>query len=418
LKQFNRVLCLAGACAALLASSARLHSQEPPGFETLFKLALKHVEEPALAEEALVQARQDRNIALGNWLPRLTLKAEHDFFENRQVWEQPALRLNGRQDLLTGLRQPLALQAGGALVAAAEYGRSIARRELARRVHAAWVEAARLQAELASQSEVAAATEEALKELRRRVNLGQSRRAEMSSAQAQLARVKATALGLQSDLQVAQETISSLCGLPAGQTVMALELVQPYPGPVRSQEELNQAAMDQAQVQASRELYRAASARRRAAAGDFLPSLFAEGNAWVQRQGGVEGPAWDVSLGVDLPLFNGGARLAALRKERSREESAGLELKLIQREALLEARQAWAQWSMAQARLQASRDALRAAEKSYSDQRADFKLSLVTSLEVLRAAEAVETARRDMLRDQAGALETAFRLRLACGDLP
>jgi outer membrane protein len=95
--------------------------------------------------------------------------------------------------------------------------------------------------------------------------------------------------------------------------------------------------------------------------------------------------------------------------------SAELLLRQAERLASRELRQAWQGLNSSLAKAEASRLALEAAEQSYRDQTRDFKNALVTSLDLLNAFQAVETARLDHLRARYDAQLAALRLRLASG---
>jgi outer membrane protein len=146
-----------------------------------------------------------------------------------------------------------------------------------------------------------------------------------------------------------------------------------------------------------------------------LPQLYAEGNWYLARQNGASGPDWDALLGLDLPLFKGGAQLAKLKAAEAGVKAAELRLGLAKREATREARQAWRGLKQALARSEATRAALEAAEKSLQDQQKDFRNSLVTQLEMLQAFQTVENARLDNVNARYDAHRARLRLQVAVG---
>jgi len=168
-------------------------------------------------------------------------------------------------------------------------------------------------------------------------------------------------------------------------------------------------------VTSAEQALKVAEARHLAAQGGYGPSLFAEANAYAAHQGGASGPAWDAQIGVDLPIFRFGAQRARVRQSEADLRAAQLERDLAVREAGRESRQARAALDLALDRVRASEQSLAAAEKSYADQKRDFDESLITSLDLNRAQDAVESARLDASSARWDAQRAALRLRLALG---
>lgn len=386
-----------------LALSAALPAQ-PVDLQQLYQAAVARSERLGQAAASQDKAGAIKAEALGEWLPQLSLRARENFADlGNQSLQSPALSLNARQDLLRGLDQPAALRAGDALEAQAAAQMKKARQDLAREIGAAYFNVLALEEQLSIEREALANAEAAVTELKSRVALGRNRRAELSSSEAQAARVAAALTVMEARLAEARLALSSLSGLPVDQALAA---------PLTPSAAVDAEAPS---VLAAREALRLAQARRLGVAGGFLPTLFAEGNYHLARQGGASGPAWDAQLGLDLPLFQFGALRARLKQSDADRRSAQLELDLVSREAKREKDQAQAALSLAQARVEASTRALSAAEKSYSDQQRDFRNSLVSSLDLLRAFDILESARLDASNARWDAQRAAFRLRLAQG---
>lgn len=386
-----------------MAASAALPAQALD-LQTLFESALARSERMGQAAASQDKASAIKAEALGEWLPQLSLRARENFADlGNQSLQSPALSLNARQDLLRGLDQPAALRAGDALEGQAAALEKKARQDLAREVGAAYFNVLALEEQLGIEREALANAEAAVAELKNRVALGRNRRAELSSSEAQAARVAAALTVMEARLAEARLALSSLSGVPVDQA-LAVPL-----SPSAA------ADAEPPSVLAAREALRLAQARRLGVAGGFLPTLFAEGNYHLARQNGAAGPAWDAQLGLDLPLFQFGAQRARLRQSEADRRSAELELALVTREAQREKDQAQAALTLAQARVEASTRALAAAEKSYADQQKDFRNSLVSSLDLLRAFDTLESARLDASNARWDAQRAGLRLRLAQG---
>jgi outer membrane protein TolC len=371
---------------------------------SVFEAAVARSERLGQAQTAQEKAAAIRAEALGEWLPQLSLRARESFADRgNSSLQSPALSLNARQELLRGLDQPAALRAGDALEAQALAQAAKARQDLAREVGGAYLNVLALEEQLAIEREALANAEAAVAELRKRVDLGRNRRAELSSSEAQAARVAAVLAVLEARLLEARLSLASLSGLPVDQP-----LAPPQEAPLPT-------GAEAPTVQAAREALRVAQARRLGVAGGFWPTLFAEGNYHLARQDGGDGPAWDAQVGLDLDVFQFGAQRARLRQSDADLRSAQLELALAEREAQRERDQAEAGLRLARARVEASSRALEAADKGYADQQRDFRNSLVSSLDLLNAFSTLENARLEASNARWDAQRAALRLRLALG---
>lgn len=397
----------------LALSFSALGRAEMLGYADLLKLASQRSENLGIARQGLEIAASRRRQALGAWLPQLNVKAGEAFADlGNRDFQSPSARLNLREDLFTGLDQPAALKGGDAQELQAKAALEAAQRAVENELGTAYFKVLQVEEELESERAVAKLATDAVAELRSRVALGRNRRAEQSSAEAQVARVQATLASLEGDRAEARETLASLCGVPVEQ---ALAPVAVLPESATALSEMQARLASLPALEVLRQNLALAEAAQLAAKGAFLPSLYAEGNWYLARQNGASGSSWDANIGLDLPLFRGGSLIAKKRAADAAVESARLQLAKAERESGRELRQAWQGLASALAQAEASRLALEAAERSHKDQMKDFKNALVTSLDLLSAFQIVESSRLEYLRARYNAHRAALRLRLASG---
>lgn len=399
--------------SALLLVPGLSNSAEALDLSALLKLASARSESGKIAEEGLNAARARKSQALGEWLPRLSLKAGENFSDlgNRE-FQSPYAKLNLRQELLSGLDQPAALQAGDAYEASAKAQIRATALNLESELGNAYFQVLQKEEELEAEKAVLKLAQDSAKELESRVRLGRNRKAELSSSLAQVARIQALLASIEGERLDAREELSSLSGVSLDQPLAATpELPAAAAEPALMKASLNSLP----NLEVLRHDLAVAEAAELAAGGAFLPTLFAEGNWNFARQGGVTGNDWDAAIGLDLPLFRGGALWARKKAATAATAQARLRLERAQRESARELRQAWQGLQSSLSKAEATRVALEAAEQSYKDQTRDFNNSLVTSLDLLNAFQAVENTRLDSLRARYDAHRAALRLRLASG---
>ncbi len=259
-----------------------LRSAEAPlDFRALLERARERSEALGLARASLVQVQAQRKIALGEWLPQLTLKASENFADKgNTALQSPALRVNAREDLLKGLDQPAAMKLAAAAQAQAEAELKAAEQALAREVGEAFYDVLSLEEELAAEQGVLKAAEGSAQELKNRVSLGRNRRAELSSAEAQVARVQAILADLQGQLAEAREALASLCGIDSAQALAPLTDPAQAPAPLG---DMDAVVATLPAVHAAKQALHVAEAQKLAVKGGFWPNLFAEGNYHVAR---------------------------------------------------------------------------------------------------------------------------------------
>jgi outer membrane protein TolC len=349
--------------------------------------------------------------ALGNWLPQLTGRVRENLADGGVGLQSPSLALNVREDLLKGLDEVAAWKSREPLTAKAKADLAKAQQDLAREVGNAYLDVLSVEDQVAIEQDSKANADLGIKDLRRRVALGRNRLSELSSQEAQSARVSASLAALVSRLKEARLALASVSGLPVDQPLALPQALSPAAA-APSDLKPSWPAVDSAE-----EALKLAETRVTAARGGYAPSLFAEANAYAQHQGGGSSPSWDLALGLDLPIFRFGAQRARVRQAEDDLKSAQLERDLALRQAQQELGQAQAAQILALARMDATAQALAAAQKSFADQKRDFDDTLITSLDLNRAEDSVESARLDDSSARWDAQRTALRLRLAQGAL-
>mgnify|MGYP001576924734 CR=1 FL=1 len=253
---------------------------------------------------------------------------------------------------------------------------------------------------------------ERIDELQERERLGRSRPSEVVSAEAQLRRVEAEMELVKSQGVVSRHLLEFLTGLDAvsavADPVVPLDDVSDEPFYLAK-------ANGRPDVQAAEEAWRVAHHEVTIARAKFWPTVSAEGNYYTERVGSAADVDWDVTLTAEVPLFQGGQTVGAVKEKVSEARQAKLRFEQALRRATLEIADAYAELSAAIARRAALLKALDAAEQSYRLQTEDYRLNLVNNLDVLEALETLQDARRDAIGARHEAARRYWRLRAATG---
>lgn len=251
-----------------------------------------------------------------------------------------------------------------------------------------------------------------LEELTDRERLGRSRPSERVSAEAQLRRVMADLELTQSDEAVARELLEFLVGRSVEEPVASVEALLPALEPETAYISRTAARPD---VLAAQEAWQVQRKEVTVARADFLPDVDLESNYYTERVGVAADVEWDVLLMVDVPIFQGGQVVGAVKEAKSEARQAELTFQQTERAARSEIRQTYAQLRSAVDRTETLRLALASSEENYRLQREDYRLSLVNNLDVLDALEQLQDARRQWIAARYETWRLYWQLRTATG---
>lgn len=254
---------------------------------------------------------------------------------------------------------------------------------------------------------------ERLDELRQREQLGRSRPSEVVSAEAQLRRTEAEVELARRDETVSRQLLEFLTGLTRIEAVSrpdlslpALDVVEAYAG---------RAAL-RPDVRAAEEAWQVARKEVLVVQAKLWPTVDLEGNYYTERVGAAAAVEWDATLKVDVPLFQGGEAVGGVKEAAAAARRAKLEFERAERSAALDIRDTYAKLQAAIARSVALGRALEAADQSYRLQVEDYRLNLVSNLDVLRELEQLQDARRDAIQAQHEVQRLYWQLQVATGE--
>ena len=156
--------------------------------------------------------------------------------------------------------------------------------------------------------------------------------------------------------------------------------------------------------------------RRSRARRQSWPSLAADGSYYVKRPDGFQRDIrWDATLSLSLPLYFGGSISAQTEQARARGRSADLAFALAQRKTDTEVRSTFDDLQSMLAIVAALERSLDLARRNADAQAADYRLGLVTNLDVLNALNAVQTTRLALENARLDAALAAAKLEVASG---
>jgi outer membrane protein len=325
---------------------------------------------------------------------------------------QPHARLTATQPLFRGFREFAALRQTQALVDAQSDDYRQARTQLFRDVAQNFYDVLALEQDLRNLDEQINQNLEREKELRARIRIGRSRPGEILTVQSTISTLRAEVEQLQAQLGAAREAFAFLSGLPADTPLRDSETL---PANLDTLEAYLARLELRPDVKAAQQRLTAARENITVARGARQPSLDLNANRYLERKGSLEDVDWDVQLALTIPLYAGGSLQSQVREAVSQSTQAELAASQAHRQAEQEIRAVYQSVVFDRSRLDALEKATEAARRNYEVQRHDYRLGLVTNLDVLQALTAFQenqraldraryTAKLDYLRLEAAAV--------------
>lgn len=416
------------ALAACLGAAVRpVAAAEALTLDDYFAQALVRSEVVATQSELIHQAEERYRQAKATLRPTVNGVASYTWQEAGAInttitpTRQPNARIAATQPLFRGFREFASMRQTQALVGAQDEDYRQARTQLFKDVAQNFYDVLAFEQDLRNLDEQINQNLEREKELRDRVRIGRSRSGEMLTVQSTISTLRAQVEQLQAQLAAAREAFAFLSGLPATTSLRDTETLSPNLDTLETYLARLELRPD---VKAAQQRLTAAQENIAVARGARQPSLDLNANRYLERRGNLAAVDWDVQLALTIPLYAGGSLQSQVREAVSQSTQAELGASQVRRQAEQEIRSVYQSVVFDRAQLEALEKATEAARKNYEVQRRDYRLGLVTNLDVLQALTAFQENQRALDRARYTAkldylkLEAAAVRRPAAGPAP
>ena len=381
-----------------------------------FAQALVRSEVVATQSELIRQAEERYRQASGALYPTLSGIATYTWQDRGALnptispTRQPNARLTANQPLFRGFREFAAVRQSQALVDAQGDDYRNARVLLFKDVAQNFYDVLAIEQDLINLDEQIGLNREREQELQERVRIGRSRIGETLTVQSTISTLRAQVEQRKAELSAAREAFAFLSGLPASTPLHDSESI---PAELDAIDTYLQRLALRPDVQAAQRRLTAAEENIAVVRGEHLPSLDLSANRYLERAGNLENVDWDVQLALTVPLYAGGITEARRREAVSQRTQAELAMSQARRQAEQEIRAAYQNAHLDRSQLDALGKATEAAKKNYAAQQRDYRLGLVTNLDVLQAMNAYQENERALDRAQYAAKLNWLRLEAA-----
>jgi outer membrane protein len=384
--------------------------------DSYFDAALQRSEVVATQSELIHQAEERYRQAGAALYPTLNGVASYTRQDSgardpmASPTRQTLSRFTATQPLFRGFREFAAVRQNQALLGAQGDDQRQARTQLFKDVTQNFYDVLAIEQDLINLGEQIDQYQQREKELADRVRIGRSRPGEVLTVQSAISTLRAQVESRKAELSAAREAFAFLSGLPAATALRDTEVLPADLGTL--DEHLARLAL-RPDVKAAQQRQAAAQENVTVARGAHLPSLDLNANRYLERSGSLENVDWDVQLALTIPLYAGGGVQSRVREALSQSTQAELGVSQARRQAEQEIRSFHQSVMLDRAQLDALEKATDTAQKNYETQRRDYRLGLVTNLDVLQAQTAFQENQRALDRARYNAKLNWLRLQAA-----
>lgn len=385
-----------------------------------YRLALKQSETIAISSEVIKEAEGRFLQALGAALPQVSFSwsqtnqdSEKAFssFSNNSSHES---KFVFKQTLFSGFKEFAGI-AGSALEKKQRFNEKRRAEELL------FIDVADAFYLLLGQQEdlrtlvlIRKALNDRISELKKREDIGRSRRSESVNTESQLYNIEAEIQLVKSQELIAKELMAFLIGRLPGvlfereDTPDSLESESFYTANAESRSDVR--AFHFALGVAKKDAYIEKAA--------LFPTITLEGNYYEKRNTAPLDTAWSTVFKVNVPIFEGTTTYGNIKEANAKARESELELSRAKRLAMQDIHDSYVKAYSAILRSKALDKALKASELNYFLQKEDYRNNLVSNLDVLTAIQNFGDTRRNYTRALYEKARAYWQLQAAIGNIP
>jgi outer membrane protein len=373
---------------AQAAKPALQLTQSGRSLEECYSAALAHSETLGISQEAITQAEEHIQQASGGLYPSINGVASRYWQDSNTSAGgfyppiQDTVKLTVAQPLFRGLRDFAGLKLTHHLEDASVNDRKAAEVQLYKDVAQAYYTVLSLEHDMADLQTELKLNAQRVGELQGRIRIGRSRVSEVLTIQSAAASLRSQTDLVRGQIGAARDMLAFQTGLD--REIPLRDIAAPPPAAAGIDHYLSQLEA-RPEVAASRSRVEASEDNIGVQKGAHLPNLDLTGDYFFVRPGVLADSKWDVQLLLTVPIYAGGATSSRTREAASLEHQAELSLSRARRSAIEEVRSLYSTVISDQAQIQSLDAASRLSERNYTEQSKEYRLGLVTNIDVLQS---------------------------------
>jgi outer membrane protein len=388
------------------------------GLKESFESALKNNQTDNINQSRINQNYELKKQYEGNYLPSIAGRGTYQKVDN--VNSSTALGLNLSHSLYKGGQDYYEVQSAKTSIKIAENQKEIDRIALYENVIMTYYDYVSTLNDMDNLNLLKKLSRERDTEIRKRVQIGRSRKGEQMQAEAQVAAIDADILNGEGLLKQSRERFYILTGLDRNTEIDYKAEAQKTVEAASFDEYLSKALARQ-DVK-NRQLNIELSERALDFSKAFhMPVLDVVSNYYLSKSGGTVSSResdWDIGLVLTIPLFEGGTTQARVRESSERRQQAIYELSDYEKAVKLDVSSKYETFNRYNSQLKAYDIALTKGQSSYNETVRDYRLGLGSNLDAFTSLNLYLSSKRNAERTKIQALMTHKLLEASAGVLP
>ncbi|HOJ86746.1 MAG TPA: TolC family protein [Elusimicrobiales bacterium] len=408
MKFFLIVICVS---ISLYSQEFSTSTMRPMNLNEAFNLSLKRSEMLASKKEYIKELEAQEKSLTSNILPKISFNINTVKKEDISLFTKGYLSTN--YQFFSGMKDYIAIKAMGDKQKSASMLIEDAKRNLYMDVVEAYWNLFNAQKVVGIFKEKIELDNKRIDELKKRVKIGRSRESEVVSAVSQLMQDKASYLDSILNERISQEIIKFLTGVDYD--IVPVDYNYDYKNyelsyyleMAKKRPDIESKRLD---VSYYRRMYEGEK-------NNFYPSIVTSANLYpLISPLSQQNNRWDISVYLNMPIYSAGELKAKKDLSFSSLKTAEIELELAIRQAESEVRQAFEEARYSRLRTESIRDALISAKQNVQYQEEDYRLGLVTNLDVLNSMNDLLQLKISLSKAEAEEKILAERLRIVSGE--
>ncbi len=358
-----------------------------------FNSAVLNNQADNINESRLKQSMELRNKGQGSYYPTLSIRGT--YLKQEKFEDQKTLGLNLTTSLYNGGRDRQLIKNADASVKIAQNQRQLDRVTLYMEVVDAYYTYLLNLNDTKNLELLKKQSQERVDEIRKRLQIGRSRRGELLQAEAQLSSVDAQMLDAQGLLKESEARFYILTGLNKEQSI---DIKFDQTSPVKTLQEYIDLALAREDIQNKQLEIQQFEGDVKISKGSYLPTLDLLSNWYAIKDGGSTASRnsdWDVGLNLTIPLYEGGVSQAKVRESTEKKQTALYQLSDYEKSIKIEVTSRYELFHRYFDQIKAFDTALEKAKRSYDETIRDYRLGLVSNLDVLTSLNLYLTNKRN-----------------------
>lgn len=367
-------------------------------------------------ESRLKQSIELKNAGQGLFYPAISIRGT--YLKQEQIEDQKTLGLNLKTNLYNGDRDNLLIKNAEIGVEIAQNQKELDRVTLYMEVIDSYYTYLLNLNDTKNLELLKRQSQDRVDEIRKRLQIGRSRKGELLQAEAQLASVDAQVLDAQGLLKQSEAHFYILTGLNREKAIVEIKFNETLN--IKTLQEYIDLALVRQDIQNKELVIQQFDGNVKISKGSHLPSLDLLSNWYAIKDGGSNtsrNSDWDVGLSLTIPIYEGGVSQAKIREMTEKKQMAQYQLTDYQKNIKIEITSRYELFHRYFDQIKAFDTALEKAKKSYDETIKDYRLGLVSNLDVLSSLNLYLGSKRNSEKTKILAVLNQKQLEAATGNI-